>query len=65
GYATNGMPDYGADQMYQACKKAGTLSVDYGTMSAMPEIPGLLLRPRPRKRAGTLGFLGKITIFVS
>ena len=43
GYATNGMPDYGADQMYQACKKAGTLNVDYGTMSAMPEIPGLML----------------------
>lgn len=43
GYAANGMPDYGADQMYQACKKAGTLNVDYGTMSAMPEIPGLML----------------------
>lgn len=43
GYARNGMPDYGADQMYQACKKAGTLNVDYGTMSAMPEIPGLML----------------------
>lgn len=43
GYAANGMPDCGADQMYQACKKAGTLNVDYGTMSAMPEIPGLML----------------------
>ena len=28
-YATNGMPDYGADQMYQACKNAGTLNKDY------------------------------------
>ena len=23
GYAANGMPDYGADQMYQAAKNAG------------------------------------------
>ena len=42
-YATNGMPDYGADQMYQACKNAGTLNQDYGTISTMPEIPGLML----------------------
>ena len=42
-YATNGMPDYGADQMYQACKNAGTLNKDYGTVSTMPEIPGLML----------------------
>lgn len=39
-YATNGMPDYGADQMYQACKNAGTLNKDYGAISTMPEIPG-------------------------
>ena len=43
GYAANGMPDYGADQMYQACKKAGTLNEDYGDLSTMPEIPGLML----------------------
>lgn len=43
GYATNGMPDYGADQMYQACKNAGTLNTDYGDISTMPEIPGLML----------------------
>lgn len=42
-YATNGMPDYGADQMYQACKSAGTLNKDYGAVSTMPEIPGLML----------------------
>lgn len=42
-YATNGMPDYGADQMYHACKNAGTLNKDYGTVSTMPEIPGLML----------------------
>lgn len=42
-YATNGMPDYGADQMYQACKNAGTLNKDYGAISTMPEIPGLML----------------------
>lgn len=43
GYATNGMPDYGADQMYQACKNAGSLNMDYGDMSTLPEIPGLML----------------------
>lgn len=43
GYATNGMPDYGADQMYQACKNAGTRNTDYGDISTMPEIPGLML----------------------
>ena len=37
------MPDYGADQMYQACKNAGTLNKDYGAISTMPEIPGLML----------------------
>lgn len=43
GYAENGMPDYGADQMYQAAKDAGTLNTDYGSMDTMPEIPGLML----------------------
>ena len=46
GYATNGMPDYGADQMYQACKNAGTRNTDYGDISTMPEIPGLMLWKR-------------------
>ena len=40
-YATNGMPDYGANQMYQAAKNAGVAGVDYGTMDTMPEIVGL------------------------
>lgn len=43
GYAKNGMPDYGTDQMYQAAKDAGVLNVDYGTLDTMPEIPGLML----------------------
>ena len=43
GYATNGMPDYGADQMYQAAKNAGVQGTDYGAVSSMPEIPGLML----------------------
>lgn len=43
GYAANGMPDYGADQMYQAAKNAGIQGTDYGTVSSMPEIPGLML----------------------
>ena len=43
GYAANGMPDYGADQMYRACKNAGTRNTDYGDISTMPEIPGLML----------------------
>lgn len=43
GYAKNGMPDYGADQMYQSAKDAGTLNVDYGSLGTMPEIPGLML----------------------
>lgn len=43
GYAKNGMPDYGADQMYQSAKDAGTLNTDYGSMSTMPEITGLML----------------------
>lgn len=43
GYATNGMPDYGADQMYQACKNAGSRNTDYGDISTMPEVPGLML----------------------
>lgn len=43
GYATNGMLDYGADQMYQACKNAGTQNTDYGGISTMPEVPGLML----------------------
>lgn len=37
-YATNGMPDYGANQMYAAAKDKGS---DYGTMDTMPEVPGL------------------------
>ena len=43
GYAANGIPDYGADQMYQAAKNAGIQGTDYGTVSSMPEIPGLML----------------------
>lgn len=43
GYAENGMPDYGADQMYRYAKNAGEANVDYGTMDTMPEIPGLML----------------------
>ena len=43
GYAANGMPDYGADQMYQAAKNAGIQGTDYGTVSSMPEITGLML----------------------
>lgn len=39
-YATNGMPDYGANRMYQAAKDSGS---DYGSMATMPEIPGLAL----------------------
>lgn len=37
-YGTNGMPDYGANQMYQSAVNAGA---DHGSMSAMPEIVGL------------------------
>ena len=43
GYAENGMPDYSANQMYQAAKDAGTLNVDYGGMDTMPETVGLML----------------------
>ena len=43
GYAANGMPDYGADQMYRACKNAGVLNEDYGPISTLPELPGLML----------------------
>lgn len=43
GYGENGMPDYGADQMYRYAKDAGKAGVDYGTMDTMPEIPGLML----------------------
>ena len=38
GYAENGMPDYGADRMYQAAVETGA---DHGPMSTMPEIVGL------------------------
>lgn len=38
GYAENGMPDYGANQMYQAAVDAGS---EHGPMSTMPEIAGL------------------------
>ena len=43
GYAENGVPDYGANQMYQYATQNGTESEDYGGMSTMPEIPGLML----------------------
>ena len=43
GYAANGMPDYGADQMYRACKNAGVQNEDYGPISTLPELPGLML----------------------
>jgi hypothetical protein len=39
-YGTNGMPDYGANQMYQTSKNLGT---ENGTILSMPEIPGLIL----------------------
>lgn len=35
-YSSNGMPDVGADQMYN-------LATEKGSMSTMPEIPGILL----------------------
>ena len=38
GYAENGMPDYGANQMYQAAVDAGA---DHGLISTMPEVVGL------------------------
>lgn len=40
-YATNGMPDYGANQMHQSAVNAGTAGEDYGSMDTMPELPGL------------------------
>ena len=43
GYAENGAPDYGADQMYQYVKERGEAGKDYGGMATMPEIPGLML----------------------
>lgn len=43
GYAKNGMPDYSANQMYQAAKDAGMLNEDYGNMDTMPEVIGLML----------------------
>lgn len=43
GYGKNGMPDYGANQMYQAAKDAGIQGEDYGSMETMPEIIGLML----------------------
>lgn len=42
-YRENGMPDYSADQMYQAARDAGTFHEDYGSMESIPEIPGLML----------------------
>ena len=39
-YATNGMPDFAADQMYQNAVASGA---DHGSLSAIPEIPGLVL----------------------
>lgn len=43
GYAENGAPDYGANQMYQYVKESGTAGGDYGGMASLPEIPGLML----------------------
>lgn len=43
GYAENGAPDYGADQMYQYVKESGEAGKDYGGIATMPEIPGLML----------------------
>ena len=43
GYAENGVPDYSANQMYQYATQNGTAGEDYGGMSTMPEIPGLML----------------------
>ena len=40
-YGTNGMPDYGANQMCQTVKNRGVKGVDYGDISSIPEIPGL------------------------
>lgn len=37
-YATNGMPDYSANQMYQSAAELGT---EYGTMDTMPDVVGL------------------------
>lgn len=42
-YGTNGMPDYSANQMYQAAKNVGIQNEDYSSMDTMPEIPGLML----------------------
>ncbi len=39
-YGTNGMPDYGANQMYAAAIACG---MEHGAVSEMPEIPGLCL----------------------
>lgn len=39
-YATNGMPDYGANQMYQAAKDAGS---ECGSIDTMPDVVGLIL----------------------
>lgn len=39
-YATNGMPDYGANQLYASAEEYGT---DYGSMDSMPDIPGIAL----------------------
>lgn len=43
GYAENGAPDYGANQMYQYVKERGEAGEDYGGMASLPEIPGLML----------------------
>lgn len=40
-YATNGMPDYGANTMYRAATQAGVSGRDYGPISTMPDIVGL------------------------
>ena len=42
-YGKNGVPDYGANQMYQYVKDSGIAGTDYGSMDTIPEIPGLML----------------------
>ena len=39
-YATNNIPDYSANQMYQWAKNRG---MENGTMANLPEVPGLVL----------------------
>jgi hypothetical protein len=39
-YGSNGMPDYSANQMYRTAVDSGA---EHGSVSVMPEIPGLVL----------------------